>query len=696
MNWFDMRTIILSFTLSNFICMCVIGILWYRNRSRFQGLGFWLADFIMQFIALLLITLRGSIPDLISMTGSNSLVILGTLLLLIGFEYFIDQRWPRLQNYLLLIVFIFIHAYFVLVKPSLMMRGILFSVMQLTLCAQCAWLMLKRRPAAKAELTRGVGLVFLSYSLLAVGRLMVELFLPSGKDFFRANFYESLVFLIYQMLFVILTFSLSLMVNRRLFSDLEKDISARKEAESALRLSEEKFSKAFEASPDAVLISSLSDGRFLEVNESFCLLIGYTREELLSTTSLQIRLWETPREREMLVADLRERQAVRDYETRLRKKNGAFLTVSYSAEMMRVEGEALLISVIRDITERKQSEEILKLRLMLWEYSADHSGLEVMQKALDEIEVLTESRISFYHLVDEDQGGISLQAWSTRTKEEFCKAEGSGTHYSVEKAGVWADCIRERKPLIHNDYPGLPHKKGLPEGHAAVNRELAVPILRANKIVSVLGVGNKPDDYTETDVKMVTYIADLVWTIVEQKQANEQIRKLNVQLEYLSMTDELTGLPNRRDFFLLAAEEFRKAKRYRLPMCLIMLDIDHFKNINDTYGHDAGDSILRCFAETLRKNGRDSDLVARIGGEEFVILLPNTKLHDAMTFAERLRASIEREGCIFEKQCVPITASLGVAAFGEGMETLDLLLKEADNAMYRAKKEGRNRVAAMN
>jgi len=132
--------------------------------------------------------------------------------------------------------------------------------------------------------------------------------------------------------------------------------------------------------------------------------------------------------------------------------------------------------------------------------------------------------VGFYHLLSADQRSLSLQAWSTRTVEVFCSAQGSGRHYSLDEAGVWVDCVRQRGPVVHNDYATLPHKKGLPEGHAPVLRELVVPILRDGRIVAILGVGNKATDYTDEDVSTVTYLADIAWEIARRKQAEEALR----------------------------------------------------------------------------------------------------------------------------------------------------------------------------
>jgi diguanylate cyclase (GGDEF)-like protein len=266
-------------------------------------------------------------------------------------------------------------------------------------------------------------------------------------------------------------------------------------------------------------------------------------------------------------------------------------------------------------------------------------------------------------------------------------------HYSIDQAGVWVDCIRERKPVIHNDYASLSHKRGLPEGHSPLKRELLVPIFQQDQIVSVLGVGNKPADYDQNDVDFVEYIASLVWSIVAKKRADEKIQNLNEKLASLAMIDELTKLPNRRAFFMRGAEEISRSKRYQSPLTMLMLDIDRFKNINDTYGHTIGDTALQCFAKVLREQVREVDIPARLGGEEFGILLPNTNLEEAKIIGERVRHAIELLRCEKEDNiCVTMTASIGAAEFLDKTKTLDDLFSNADTALYKAKNNGRNRV----
>jgi two-component system cell cycle sensor histidine kinase/response regulator CckA len=181
--------------------------------------------------------------------------------------------------------------------------------------------------------------------------------------------------------------------------------------------------------------------------------------------------------------------------------------------------------MLMDVTERKRAEELAAVRLRLQELAAGHTLEELLRTTVDEAEDLSGSSVGFYHFVDPDQQTLSLQAWSTRTVEKFCRTEAKGRHDNVEQAGVWVDCIRERRPIVHNDYASLPNKKGLPEGQAALLRELVVPILRNNKIVAVLGVGNKATDYVQEDISAVSYLADVAWEIAQRKRAEEALRE---------------------------------------------------------------------------------------------------------------------------------------------------------------------------
>jgi GAF domain-containing protein len=170
-------------------------------------------------------------------------------------------------------------------------------------------------------------------------------------------------------------------------------------------------------------------------------------------------------------------------------------------------GGGLLLG-LEDVTAPHRTQAILEARGRILDRSATATHAELLQATLDEAERLTGSRIGFLHFVQPDQEHLSLQAWSTRTAQSYCKVASYTQHYPLAQAGVWADALRDRAPVVHNDYAQLPHRRGMPEGHAALIREAVVPVLRNGLVVALLGVGNKPTPYEPKDLETLQGIAD--------------------------------------------------------------------------------------------------------------------------------------------------------------------------------------------
>ncbi len=220
-------------------------------------------------------------------------------------------------------------------------------------------------------------------------------------------------------------------------------------------------------------------------------------------------------------------------EFRFRKKGGEIITGLFSADIITLKNEPYLLSSIHEITDLKRDEELKQIRLDLYDFSLNHSLEELLVRTLDFLGDMTNSPIGFYHFLAEDQKTLSLQAWSTRTRREYCRAQGNGLHYGLEEAGVWADCVREKRPVIHNDYSSLPHRRGLPEGHAPLIREIVIPVFRSDKIVAIIGIGNKPTDYNRLDVDTVSFLADVTWRITEWKRAMDTIVSKSAEMELI-------------------------------------------------------------------------------------------------------------------------------------------------------------------
>jgi len=196
----------------------------------------------------------------------------------------------------------------------------------------------------------------------------------------------------------------------------------------------------------------------------------------------------------------------------------------------------------------------------------------------------------------------------------------------------------------------------------------------------------KPINFSELEAR--------VRSMLRIKRLQDELEEKNRELQRISISDGLTGLYNHRHIHGLLREEFERAARMETTLTVAMFDLDHFKAVNDTHGHQAGDRVLQQIADLLRQNARDIDRLGRYGGEEFLALLPGTDLEGGMVFVERVRAAVERHPFnIATDQPIRMTVSAGIALFpNERVTSTEMLVRQADEAMYAAKARGRNRV----
>jgi len=190
----------------------------------------------------------------------------------------------------------------------------------------------------------------------------------------------------------------------------------------------------------------------------------------------------------------------------------------------------------------------------------------------------------------------------------------------------------------------------------------------------------------------VSHLCLLVYDVTDNAVHKKELEQANADLAVLSQTDGLTQLFNRNHWQHCIEAEFKRYTRSQNTSSLVMLDIDHFKAVNDNYGHLVGDDVIRHLAKLIREQVRETDVTGRYGGEEFVILLADTHIDDAMVFAERLRKTVEDSVVIYNDIEIKYTVSLGIAEVGSSIKSVSHWLENVDNALYKSKESGRNKV----
>ncbi|MBU1109896.1 MAG: MEDS domain-containing protein [Candidatus Riflebacteria bacterium] len=299
---------------------------------------------------------------------------------------------------------------------------------------------------------------------------------------------------------------------------------SRAEAEAALQHSEARYLAIIEDQTE-LICRYLPDGRLSFVNEAYLDYFGKRSQDILGKNFIPHIPEPDISKVKKRVKGITPETPIIDFQHRVIMPDGAVRFQRwthrgiYSPDGCLIEYQG----VGRDITEKENAELVFKVRARILEHSFKYPLDQFLQKTLDEIESVCQSKCSFFHLVNADQSTLLLQAWSTSTLE-ICKIKEYDTHYSFVKAGRWADCIKLRAAVIHNDYPSLQQRRGLPAGHARIIRELVVPVFRNDKFVAILGLANKESDYHDSDAALVTQVANLAWDIAERKLAETQIQ----------------------------------------------------------------------------------------------------------------------------------------------------------------------------
>lgn len=308
---------------------------------------------------------------------------------------------------------------------------------------------------------------------------------------------------------------------------------------------------------------------------------------------------------------------------------------------------------------------------------------DLLQKIVDSVVRLTGAQVCSLMLLDEDKQTLSIRVakgLSPQIQKRTRVRVGEGIAGWVAQHGT---------PLLVEDIEKHPLFRRKNRSRYRTKSLLSVPLAIKGETIGVLNVNNKRNEevFTQRDLDLMTLLASHAAIAIENARLYEE-------LEQLAVTDGLTQLYVRRHFMEELAKELRRARRYHRPLTVVMMDIDHFKRINDTYGHPVGDEVLRELGRRLRQSARQDDVLGRYGGEEFIAALVETNKERGLQAAERLRRSVEEQPFSTRAGALAVTISLGLASFPEDAEEMEDLIQKADQALYRAKEEGRNRVVA--
>lgn len=298
-------------------------------------------------------------------------------------------------------------------------------------------------------------------------------------------------------------------------------------------------------------------------------------------------------------------------------------------------------------------------------------------------------------IVPYDHGGLLLYDESKREMELLASKNWDVVEerlkFNIERSLVgWI--ARNRQPLFFSDMKTK--RESMPivrEINIKARSFLGLPLdTKGEKVVGVFAISSaEPKAFTGSQQYLLSILCNQAAVLITNA-------KLHLEMQRMAVTDGLTGLMNHRRFQERLSEEFRRIVRHSEPLSLILADIDHFKKINDEYGHPAGDEVLKRVGDVLKEMVRDIDIVARYGGEEFAIILINTEGEGASMLSERIRKTIEKKVFTIGGKRINVTLSLGIASYPRNGRVKEDLISRADRALYSAKSEGRNRSCLYN
>ncbi|MGL5812908.1 MAG: sensor domain-containing diguanylate cyclase [Aeromonas sp.] len=454
-------------------------------------------------------------------------------------------------------------------------------------------------------------------------------------------------------------------------------------------------------------------GRMVAANPLFCSILGYSLQDLLGQSH---RLLVPPELQEGHAAFW---QGVLSGEIHggafrrvLRDGSNLWIHATYTPITDETGTPLGVIKLIHDITQEVLAEQRVELQSQMFDiivaahqsFLLDRNLGSACDTIFERLLSVSQSAYGFIGIVQHEEGqpslyvpSISNLSWDEATHAWYEQQRQSRGGLIFSKLdNLFGHVVTHNELVCSNDLPSHPASRGSsPRGHPRLYSFLGIPIRHKGEAIGMIALANRPGGFDESLVSLLEPLTTALGTLIHARNLEEERSRMEQVLRFNAEHDFLTRLPNRSRFFsqanlLLAHLLLHPEER---NCCLALIDIDFFKQINDEYGHLAGDAVLRELAQLLMQGVQGRDLVARFGGEEFILLLRGVDPEEARSLMERIRMAIERHSFRHQGGLIPVTISVGLTPFRPDYHSMDDWIQCVDLHLYEAKRLGRNRIA---
>ena len=456
------------------------------------------------------------------------------------------------------------------------------------------------------------------------------------------------------------------------------------------------------------------DGRMVSVNLLFCSMFGYAPDALVGQSHLLLlppelhaeygRFWQGVLKGEIHSGEFR--RVMHD---------GGTLWIHATYMPITDEAGALLgvIKLAHDITSEVLAKQRVEQQSQLFDivvaahqsFLLDRNLASACDTVFERLLSVSQSTYGFIGIVQYEEGlpslyipSISNVSWDEATHAWYeQQRQNRGGLIFSKLDNLFGHVVTHNTLVCCNDLPSHPASRGVsPRGHPRLDSFLGIPIRHKGEAIGMIALANRPGGFDETLVSLLEPLTTALGTLIHARNLEDERNHMERVLRFNAEHDFLTKLPNRSSFFSQANVLLEHIQRHPAEgeaCCLALIDIDFFKQINDEHGHLAGDAVLEELARLLMQAVRSQDLVARFGGEEFIMLLRGTTLEEARAIMERIRQLVEQHSFLYQQQTITVTISLGLTPYQMSYRCMDDWLLCVDQRLYEAKRRGRNRIA---